>query len=77
MRTAVAHQRKGVALKLLHHLRDEALSRGYARLYLETGSGAGFEPALTLYKRFGFSECGAFADYTDNGFNTFLTLAIC
>jgi len=64
MRTADAFRRQGVAAAMLTHLIATARSRGYQRLYLETGSMAYFAPARALYQRFGFSECAPFADYT-------------
>ena len=42
------------------------------KLSLETGSGRAFEPALELYRRQGFVEGEAFADYTGSEFNQFL-----
>ena len=72
MRTADAHLRQGVAAAILDHLIAEARRRGYTRLSLETGSGPAFEPALELYRRRGFTNGGAFADYKDSPFCQFL-----
>jgi len=47
-----------------------------ARLSLETGSGAHFEPALSLYRRRGFLDGEAFADYRRSAFNQFLHLEL-
>ena len=44
------------------------------RLSLETGSGPAFEPALKLYRRRGFVDGEAFADYRRSTFNQFLHL---
>jgi len=74
MRTADAHLRRGVGAAILEHIIAEARRRGYARLSLETGSGPAFEPALTLYRKYGFSDGGAFADYEKSPFNQFLHL---
>ena len=74
MRTAVAHLRKGVARALLEHVIAVARSRGYTRLCLETGSSPAFEPALALYRRHGFVNGEAFADYRKSDFNQFLHL---
>src|SRR4249919_3418736 len=63
MRTAIAHRRKGVGVRLLQHILDEADRRGYERLSLETGAMAAFAPAHALYARFGFTHCGPFASY--------------
>lgn len=73
MRTAAAHLRRGVAAHLLEHILREAARRGYARLSLETGSQAGFEPARRLYERFGFTYCAPFADYVEDPNSVFLT----
>lgn len=74
MRTANAHLRRGVASRILEHIIAEAGRRGYARLSLETGSGASFEPALALYRKRGFVNGSAFGDYEPSEFNQFLHL---
>jgi len=74
MRTADAHLRKGVAAAILDHIIAEARTRGYKRLSLETGQGAAFEPALSLYRKRGFANGGAFGDYEKSPFNQFLHL---
>ena len=76
MRTASAHLRKGVGAALLEHLVVEATRRGYERLSLETGSGPGFEAAHALFRKFGFVECGPFADYREDPFSRFMTAAL-
>ena len=76
MRTASAHLRKGVGAALLEHLVAEARRRGYERLSLETGSGPGFEAAHALFRKFGFVECGPFADYREDPFSRFMTAAL-
>jgi putative acetyltransferase len=76
MRTAGAHLRKGVGAALLEHLVAEARRRDYERLSLETGSGPGFEAAHALYRRFGFVDCGPFADYREDPFSRFLTAVL-
>ena len=76
MRTAKAHLRKGVATQLLTHILYEAKRRQYQRVSIETGSTAAFKPAILLYERFGFTQCGPFADYTDNAFSVFMTLEL-
>ena len=45
-----------------------------ARLSLETGSGPAFEPALKLYRKYGFIDGGAFGGYEKSPFNQFLHL---
>ncbi|MES2884102.1 MAG: GNAT family N-acetyltransferase [Pseudomonadota bacterium] len=63
MRVAHPYRRQGVAAELMRHLLAVAAERGYARLSLETGSQAFFEPARKLYASHGFTVCGPFADY--------------
>jgi putative acetyltransferase len=74
MRTHPDHLRRGVAARLLAHIFDEARRRGLRRLSLETGRGPAFEPALALYRRTGFVDGAAFADYRPNAFSQFLHL---
>ncbi|MCZ8195963.1 MAG: GNAT family N-acetyltransferase [Hyphomonadaceae bacterium] len=76
MRTAQGHLRRGAAAFLLEFLINKALQRGYRRLCLETGSGPAFEPALALYRRYGFENCEPFGDYEASGFNQFLHLQV-
>lgn len=76
MRTHPRHLRKGVAAALLEHLIAEARRRGYRRLSLETGRGPSFDPALALYRRYGFANGEAFGDYEASDFNQFLHLAL-
>src|SRR5580704_9040689 len=74
MRTADAHLRKGVAAAILDHIIAEAHRRGYARLSLETGSGPAFEPAIKLYRKYGFIDGPPFDGYARSPFNQFLHL---
>ena len=74
MRTHPDHLRQGVAAALLDHIVTEARHRGLTRLSLETGSGSTFDAALTLYRRRGFIDGPAFADYQASAFNQFLHL---
>jgi putative acetyltransferase len=76
MRTHPDHLRRGVAAFLLERIVAEAKARGLTRLSLETGSGPAFEPALALYRRRGFVEGEAFADYQPSAFNQFLHLPL-
>jgi putative acetyltransferase len=73
MRTANAHRRKGVAVKILDRIISEAERRGYDRLNLETGSFPAFAPARALYLRHGFEYRDPFADYTDDPNSVFMT----
>ncbi len=76
MRTHPDHLRRGVAALLLDHIAAEAKARGLARLSLETGSGPAFEPALALYRKYGFVNGEAFSDYQPSAFNQFLHLQL-
>jgi putative acetyltransferase len=73
MRTAGSHRRNGVARAMLTHIIAEARKRGYARLSLETGSQAAFEPARRLYESFGFSYCPPFEGYIEDPNSVFMT----
>ncbi len=74
MRTHPDFLRQGVAAALLEHIIAAARARGMTVLSLETGSGPAFEPALALYRRRGFVDGEAFADYVRSEFNQFLHL---
>ncbi len=74
MRTHPDHLRQGVAAALLEHIVGEAKARGLRRLSLETGSGAAFDPAFALYRRWGFKEGEAYGGYLPSDFNHFLHL---
>lgn len=76
MRTHPDHLRKGVAAALLNQILDEAATRGYRRVSLETGVGESFEPALALYRKRGFTNGEAFSDYEASAFNQFLHLRL-
>jgi len=73
MRTASPHVRKGVATRLMCHILEEATRRSYRRLSLETGSADAFSPARRLYIRFGFQQCGPFAEYVEDIYSVFMT----
>ncbi|MBF9153050.1 GNAT family N-acetyltransferase [Novosphingobium jiangmenense] len=74
MRAAPDWLRKGIGEALLIHLLGVARQRGYERVSLETGQGPAFEPALGLYRKHGFINCEAFADYVLDDFSQCLTL---
>ncbi len=73
MRTAAAHQRRGVASRLMEHMVRESQQRGYQRLSLETGSQPYFEPAIKLYSSFGFKTCSPFEGYVEDPNSVFMT----
>ncbi|WP_409252683.1 GNAT family N-acetyltransferase [Bacillus sp. SCS-153A] len=76
MKTSPLHLRKGVSKKMLQHIIGEARRRGYARVSLETGSMAAFEPARKLYKRFGFVYCEPFAQYKEDPNSLFMMIVL-
>ena len=73
MRTAKSFLRQGVAKLLLEHMIDQASTRGYQKLSLETGTMAAFLPAQKLYRQLGFKVCPPFADYQEDPYSTFMT----
>jgi putative acetyltransferase len=76
MRTPAARRRTGAGRALLNHVIDVARARGYLVLYLETGNHSAFAPAQTLYASAGFTRCGPFASYCDNGNSVFMSLSL-
>lgn len=76
MRTHRDHLRKGVAAAMLRHIVTQARARGLSRLSLETGSAPAFEPAIALYRAYGFVDCPPFADYRPDPFSRFMTLEL-
>ena len=67
---------KGIASKLLQHIITIARERGYQRLSLETGAMDFFRPAHALYRKNGFVETHAFADYKEDPNSKFMTLVL-
>lgn len=76
MRTHADHLRKGAGAAMLEYIIAVARDRGLKQLSLETGSGPAFDAAHALYVRHGFSYCGPFADYKEDPFSRFMTLAL-
>jgi putative acetyltransferase len=76
MRTPKAHRRRGAGRAILVRIIEEARSRGYARLSLETGAHEDFRPAQRLYESFGFAYCGPFGSYETDPHSVFMTLAL-
>ena len=76
MRTHPQFLRRGVASALLEHIIGVARARGMRRISLETGTGPAFEAALSLYRRRGFVEGHAFAQYRPSAVNQFLHLSL-
>ena len=76
MRTHPDFLRQGCAAAMLETIIAHARAGGLKRLSLETGTGPAFEPALALYRRRGFVNGPAFADYVLTDFNQCLHLAL-
>lgn len=76
MRVASDWLGKKIGEAMLLHLLNVARQRGYRRVSLETGRGPAFEPALGLYRKHGFINCEAFADYVLDDFSQCLTLKL-
>lgn len=76
MRVASDWLGKKIGEAMLLHLLNVARQRGYRRVSLETGRSPAFEPALGLYRKHGFVNCEAFADYVLDDFSQCLTLKL-
>jgi putative acetyltransferase len=76
MRTHPSFLRQGVAAALLEHIINIARAREMTQLSLETGRGPAFEPAIALYRRYGFSYGEVFGGYEESAFSQFLHLAL-
>jgi putative acetyltransferase len=76
MRTPDALRRRGAGRAILAHIVGVARARGYRRLSLETGSMEAFQPARSLYERFGFTACGPFGQYREDPNSVFMTMAL-
>lgn len=76
MRAAPEWRGKGMGEAMLQHLLGVARGRGYARVSLETGRTDAFAPAVALYRKYGFDNCEAFADYVVDEFSQCLSLAL-
>ena len=61
MAVSRAHRRSGIGSRLLESALEFSRTVGSARAYLEVRASNG--PALALYKRHGFTECGRRAEY--------------
>jgi putative acetyltransferase len=76
MRTHPDYLRQGMAAALLETIIAHAQGLGLSTLSLETGRGPAFEPALALYRKRGFVNGPAFADYSLTDFNQCLHIAL-
>ena len=76
MRTPAAARKQGAGRAVLEHIIAVARQRGYAKLSLETGTHAAFEPAHALYRSYGFTVCGPFGSYQANPHSVFMELKL-
>ena len=76
MRTPASLRKTGAGRALLNHIIEVARSRGYHALYLETGCHPAFVPAQSLYRSAGFTVCGPFGAYRENGNSVFMSLRL-
>ncbi|WP_029150444.1 GNAT family N-acetyltransferase [Microbacterium indicum] len=75
-RTAAAFLGRGVGRAILRRAIAEARSRGYANLWLETGTSDAFAAARHLYASEGFAETGPFGRYPASPESYFMTRAL-
>jgi putative acetyltransferase len=76
MRTPQALRGRGAGRAILQTIVEEARTRGYTIVSLETGSQPDFVPAQRLYESFGFVRCGPFGDCVENGSSVFMRLRL-
>ena len=77
MRTARAFRGQGVGQALLQFIIDLAKAQGFTSISLETGTQDYFAPARSLYRKFGFTDCGPFGQYKLDPNSHFMTLNLC
>jgi putative acetyltransferase len=73
MKTRAEFTRQGLARSLLEVILEEARRRGYRTVSLETGTNSAFDPAVVLYRRYGFVECPPFGEYQLDPYSRFYT----
>ena len=76
MRTAKLFRGCGVASQLLLFALEHAKMEGFSSVSLETGTQDYFLAARTLYKKFGFVDCGPFGSYSIDPNSHFMTRAL-
>jgi putative acetyltransferase len=76
MHTAAEARGRGVGRAILDHLLSVARSRGYQRVWLETGTTPGFAAARAMYTSSGFVPAEPFGDYVRTEDNTFYSLTL-
>ena len=76
MCTAKPFRGCGVASQLLLFALEHAKMKGFSSVSLETGTQDYFFAARTLYKKFGFVDCGPFGSYSIDPNSHFMTRAL-
>lgn len=75
MAVSGAHRRRGIGSKLLECALEFSRQAGIARVYLEVRASNG--PAIALYKRHGFTECGRRSQYYRDPVEDAILLSLC
>jgi len=76
MKTHNAYLRMGIGRSILNEILKEAEKRCYSHVSLETGSHDAFKPAISMYTKQGFIECGPFGSYKEDPYSKFFTKAL-
>ena len=76
IRVEDSFRKKGVGIKIIQHLIQEAKKLDIKKLSLETGSGDFFQPARMLFEQCGFVLCEPFAHYKKDNNSCYMRLLI-
>lgn len=76
MRTVPDRLRSGAGAQILSKLIAQARAMGMQQISLETGTAEAFAPAVSLYRKFGFTDCGPFGDYQPDPHSRFMTRSL-
>jgi len=74
IRVADKFRGKGLGIKIIEHLVNEAKKLDIKKLSIETGAGKFFAPARKLFTKFGFKTCEPFAHYKNDSNSCYFTL---
>ena len=74
IRVADEFRKKGIGVRIINHLIEEAKKLKISKLSIETGAGDFFLPARNLFSKFGFKTCPPFAHYKDDPNSCYYTL---
>ena len=67
---------KGMGIRIINHLIEEAQKLNIKRISIETGAGDFFEPARKLFHKCEFQPCEPFAHYKEDKNSIYLTKLI-